>query len=101
MAKTKKQKPYVRRSTIWKAVAGEFSNPGQGKLCRIGRHKVLVTRSERLNKYGNPVHTATVVKPDGSFGASHRSAGSATLIVSRALEKNGVATKYDNPYRHK
>lgn len=94
----KKQKstnsaPYVRYSTIWNSVGGGFSNPGESRVCKVGRHKVLVTRSPYLNKYGNPVHTATIINRDGSLGESYRGTGSATYIVENALKKNGIRTK--------
>ena len=85
--------PYVKRQTIWKSVGGGFSNPGETKICKIGDHKVLLTRSDKLNKYGNPIHTATVINKDGSLGMSVRSTGSATMIVSQALKKSGIDTK--------
>lgn len=88
------KKPFIYRSTIWNSVGGGFSNPGESRLCKVGAYTVLVSRSERLNKYGNPVHTATVVKKDGSMGASYRSDGSLTGIVSKVLEKSGVETRY-------
>lgn len=91
--KSKKSAPFVRYNTIWKSVGGGFSNPGESKVCRVGKYKVLVSRADRLNKYGNPVHTATLINSDGSVGASYRSDGSATLVVSRALERNGIGTK--------
>lgn len=85
--------PHVKYSTIWKAVGGGFSNPGESKVCKVGNHKVLVSRAEKLDRYGNPIHTATVIKKDGSLGASHKSTGSATMVVSQALWKNGIETK--------
>ena len=56
MAKQKKAKSFVYYDTIWKGVGGGLSNPGESRLCKVGKHKVLLTRSERLNRYGNPVH---------------------------------------------
>ena len=85
---------YVKYKTIWNSVGGGFSNPNESKVCKVGRHKVLVTRSDKLNRNGNPVHTATYINKDGSLGKSHRSDGSATLVVSRALKKNGIDTRY-------
>lgn len=90
----KSKKPYVMRKTIWDSVGGGLSNPGQSKVCRVGKYKVLVTRSQKLNKYGNPVHTATVINKNGSLGTSYRGSGSATCIVSTCLKRNGVDTKY-------
>lgn len=92
MAKSKK--PYVMRKTIWNSVGGALSNPGESKVCRVGKYKVLVTRSPRLNQNGNPVHTATVINKNGILGASYCSSGSATYTVSKCLKRNGVDTKY-------
>ena len=95
MKKTKRtKKPFVKRDTIWNAVGGGFSNPNESKICKVGRHKVLLTRAGMLNKYGNPIHTATLIKPDETLGKSYRSSGSATFIVSEALKRNGISTKY-------
>ena len=46
---------FVKRKTIWNSVGGGFSNPGESRVCKIGKHKVLVTRSAKLDRYGNPV----------------------------------------------
>ena len=97
--KTAKQAPYVNSSTIWKSVGGGFSNPGEAKVCKVGKYKVLVSRGDRLDRYGNPVHTATLINKDGSLGASYKSNGSASLVVSRALKRNGIDTKYPNRTR--
>ena len=91
--KRKKTKDFVYDTTVWNAAGGGFSNPGQSKVLRVGKHKVLLTRSQRLDYYGNPVHTATVSRPDGSFGPAFRSNGSASLTVSRALQRAGIETK--------
>lgn len=90
----KKKSSYVHYSTIWKSVGGGFSNPGESRVCKVGKHKVLVTRSQRLNKYGNPVYTANVINKNGAVSSTYRGSGSATLIVSNALKKSGVSTKY-------
>lgn len=86
-------KPYVRRSTIWKAVGGGFSNAGEAKVCKVGKYKVLVTRANKLDRYGNPVHTATVINKDGTVGSSYRANGNASLVVQEALRRSGVSTK--------
>lgn len=90
----KNTKPFVNHSTVWNSVGGGFSTPGEAKVFRVGKHKVLVKRSENLNKYGQPIHTATYINQDGTLGASSRSSGSATMIVETALKKNGIETKY-------
>lgn len=96
MAKTTKKatKPYVQRTTIWNSVGGGFSNPGESRIFKVGKHKVLLTRGERLDKYGNPIHTATVIQKNGALGNSYRGSGSATNIVAGALQKNGIEVKY-------
>lgn len=99
VTKSNKTTPYVNSSTIWKSVGGGFSNPGESKVCKVGKYKVLVSRGDRLDRYGNPVHTATLINKDGSLGASYRSNGSASLVVSRALRRNGIDTKYSNRTR--
>lgn len=95
MAKNNKTaKPFVYNSTIWKSVGGGFSNAGESRIFKVGKHKVLVTRAERLDYYGNPIHTAVVVCKDGTVGKACKTNGSATLAVSGALENVGVGTKY-------
>lgn len=93
--KNKKQpkKSFVHYSTIWNAVGGGFSNPGEAKITKIGKYKILVQRGEKLDRYGNPVHTATIINNDGSSGASYKSNGSLTLTVSNLLKKQGVDTR--------
>lgn len=94
--KTKKKNTgsYVQRSTVWKAVGGGFSNPGASKIIKVGNHKILLERSEKLNMYGNPVHKATYVDKDGTLGKSYRSTGSATDVVCETLRRNNVAIKH-------
>ena len=90
----KKRKPFMFYSTIWNSVGGGLSNPGQTKVCNVGKHKVILSRAEKLNSYGNPVHTATYVNKDGSMGVSVRGTGSATNLVSNLLKKKGIDTKH-------
>ena len=92
-SKSKKRKPFVFYSTIWKGVGGGLSNPGEQRVCKVGKYRVLLERSTRLDYFGNPVHTATLIKRDGTMGKSARSNGSATLVASNALKKNGIETK--------
>lgn len=94
MNKKKKRKSYVFRDTIWKNVGGGLSYPNESKICKVGKHKILLVRADKLNRYGNPVHTATIINKDGSPGLSYKSDGSATLVVSNLLKKKGVETKY-------
>lgn len=97
MANKKKRKPFIFRDTIWKSVGGGLSNPGQTKVCKVGKHKILLTRANKLDKYGNPVHTATYINKDGTPGISVKSNGSATLCVSNLLKRKGIETKYKKP----
>ena len=90
----RKNKKFVHRSTVWNNVGGGLSSPGASKLCKVRGHKVLISRSRRLNKYGNPVHTVSVLSDSGNVRATTRGSGSATLIASRALKKVGIDTKY-------
>lgn len=93
MKKVFSRKPYVKYNTIWNAVGGGLSNSGESRLCKVGKHKVLLSRSTYLDRYGNPIHTAAVINKDGQVVSSYRSNGSATLTVSRALKKSGIDTK--------
>lgn len=92
--KLKKRKPFVHYSTIWKNVGGGLSSPNASKVCKVGQHKILLTRSAKLDYYGNPVHTATYINKDGTSGIQYRSNGSATYTVSHLLKKKGIETKY-------
>ena len=82
--KVQKRKPFVYYDTVWKNVGGGSSIPGDTKFCNVGRHKVVVSRGEYLNRYGNPVYTASVLGDDGQVRATSRSSGSATMVVSNA-----------------
>lgn len=93
MAKNAKRKPYVYYTTIWKSVGGGLSNPGESKVCKVGKHKLLLSRAQRLDYYGNPVHTASVIYKDGSIGGTYRGNGSASLIAEKALQRSGVGVK--------
>lgn len=93
MSKSKK-KPFVKYSTIWKGVGGGLSNPGQSKVCRVGNRKVLLTRSVYLNRYGNPVHTACLIKKGQTVGKQYKSTGSASYVVSKMLQKNGFDVRH-------
>ena len=92
--KKKSRKPFVHYSTIWKNVGGGLSYPNESKICKVGNRKILLTRASKLDRYGNPVHTATLINKDGTTGMSYRTNGSATLCVSNLLKKYGVETKH-------
>ena len=89
----RKNKPFVYHSTVWKNVGGGLSNSGESKICKVGKHKLLLTRSVYLDRYGNPVHTAALINRDGTMGASYKSNGSATFIAEKALNRNGIDVK--------
>lgn len=93
-AKKLVKSPYIRSTTISDAVRGGVSNPGESRVINVGKHKVLLTRSQHLDRYGNPIHTASVIRKDGSIGGTYRASGSAALTVSKALAKEGIETKY-------
>ncbi len=93
---TEVRRPSVNRSTIWNSVGGGFSNPGESRICRVGKYNVLVTRADRLDRNGNVVHTATVINKDGTLGSTYKSNGAADYIVSCALKKSGIDTRYGN-----
>ena len=93
MAKKRNRKPFVYSTTVWNNVGGGLSYPNETKLCKVGKHKVLLTRSKYLNQYGNPVHTATYIHKGGMPGRSYRSTGSASLVVSNLLRKQGIDVK--------
>lgn len=95
MARKKARKQFVYRDTIWNSVGGGFGS-ARTELKKVGKHKVLLTRKPRLDYYGNPVHIATYIKKNGDYGKSYQSSGSATMVVSRALKKNGIETKERN-----
>ena len=94
-APKQEKQPYVQYSTISKSVGSKSFSPGEIKVCSVGKHKVVVQRHERLDRYGNPVHTAAVVKKGGSLAPSHTGNGSVSTTVSRALGKSGVKTKWN------
>lgn len=93
MAKTS----YVRDTTIRKNVPTTLNNPGETQICRVGSRRLLLTRGDRLDRYGNPVYTATLMHGNGQLGKSHRSNGSAHYAVTGALKKNGIDVKYQKP----
>ena len=83
---------YVQAKTVQKGVKGTLARNGESKLCRIGKHKVIVTGSGR-DKQGRQMHTATLIKENGRLGESYRARGPIVKVVSRALKKNGVEVK--------
>lgn len=91
--KKSNKKSFVYRSTIWKSVGGSLNYPNESKVCNVGTRKVLITRSKNLDKYGNPIHTATMINKDGSTGKSYRTNGGATNAVSTLFRKCGIDIK--------
>ena len=53
---------FVYDTTIRNNVPGALSSPGESVICKVGEHKVLVSRKEKLDKYGNPVHISSVIE---------------------------------------
>lgn len=93
MAKQKAPAPYVNYRTLWNSVGGGLSSPGASRVCTVGKHKMLVTRDQKLDCYGNPVHTVSVIRPDGTTGRSYRTNGSATLACEQALKAEGIQVR--------
>lgn len=97
----KAQAPYVNYQTLWKGVGGGFSNPGESRVCKVGKHRILVSRGDRLDRYGNPIHTASVIHSDGTTGRVYRTNGSATLACEQALKSEGIKVRYRTAPRRK
>lgn len=94
-------KPFVFDKTISKSVklnaGGGLTSPNERKVIKVGKHSVLIERAAKLDKYGNPVQYATVIKPDGSLGKTCRTNGAVTLAVKDALKSCGIEIKYSKP----
>lgn len=88
-----KRRPFVWYKTLWNSVMGVANSPGESATVKVGKHKVKLQRSENLNKYGNPVHTATVYNKDGSIASSYRGTGGQHLVTTNALHKAGIDVK--------
>ena len=84
--------------SVWK---GGGYNPGESRVCKVGKHKVILTRAERLDRFGNPVYIGTVLKKDGSSGKPYKTNSSPTGAAIGALHGEGVLTKYSNTRRKK
>jgi len=98
-AKKTERQSYVQYETIKKGMGTGLNYPGEMKVCTIGKHKVVVQRHERLDRYGKPIYTAATLKGDGSLGPKHTGKGSVSTTVSRALGKSGVKTKWGKSKR--
>lgn len=94
MARKKIKRSFVYNETISKNCPGALSNPNQSVLCRIGAHKVNITRGSKLDYYGNPVYTATYINKDGSYGQSYKTNGSCRMAVKGVLNKEKVDVKF-------
>ena len=88
------RKPYVQYLTLSKAVGGGLLYPCEKKLSKVGKHQVLVERGQYLNKYGNPIHTVSILTRNGTVAASCKGVGDPALLTSKALKKMGIDTKY-------
>ena len=93
----KPKRPFVWYKTLWNSVMGVANSPGESATVKVGKHKVKLQRSENLNKYGNPVHTATVYNKDGSIASSYRGTGGQHLVTTNALHKAGIEVKRHKP----
>lgn len=93
----KPKKPFVWYKTVWNSVMDVANKPGESATVKVGKHKVKLERSENLNKYGNPVHTATVYNKDGSIASSYRGTGGQHLVTTNALHKAGIEVKRHKP----
>lgn len=91
-----KKEKYVRYQTITNATKGGLPSSGQSKVLRVGSNKVLLSRAEKLDKYGNPVYTASLIKNNGNVESSSKVVGNAELAIERALNKGGIDTKRPN-----
>lgn len=85
---------FVYDSTIRNNVPGALSDPGQSVVCKVGRHKILVSRREKLDKYGNLVHISSVIGKDGIPNKPYSSNGGAQHSVAGALKKSGIGIRY-------
>lgn len=90
------KKRFVYNTTISKNVPGALSNPGESKLLKVGSHKVLLSRKERLDKYGNPVHMASVISKNGVSSKPYKSNGGGRHAVAGALRTANISVKYRN-----
>ena len=89
-------KSIVFNNTISKNVPGALSNPNESRVCKVGRHKVLIFRKAKLDYYGNPVHVATYINSDGTPGVTYQSNGGSQHAVRGLFNKKGISVKYDD-----
>lgn len=92
----RKRKPYVRYSTVNKAKnkCNHMSGNGSSNICIVGEHKLLVTRGKQgYDKNGKPVNSATLIRTDGTLGATYRDSTSIAKTLIGALRKNGISVK--------
>lgn len=96
------KKSFVYYNTVSKSVwkSGGY-NPGETRVCKIGSHKVVLTRAERLDRSGNPVYTGTVIRKDGTAGKAYKTNNSPAGAAIGALHGEGVLTKYPKINRKK
>ncbi len=89
----KKNKPYVRFDTVLNGVGVGLNNPGESRICKVGKYQVLLTRGKKLDSSGNPIHTACLVKKGKTVGRSAKSNGYVPFIVSKMFNRNGIEVK--------
>lgn len=88
-----KRRPFVWYKTLWNSVSGVANKPGESATVKVGKHKVKLQRSKNPNKYGKPVHTATVYNNDGTIASTHTSDGGQANVTTTALYKAGIDVK--------
>ena len=85
---------YVYQSTIKKNVPYSINNPGETIRVKVGAHRLKVTRADRLDRYGNPVYTATVLGRSAPRNASYKTNGHVQHAVQGALWASGVLVRF-------
>ena len=81
--------------TVWDALGtGSFNAPDEARLVQVGEYRLFIIREKHLDRYGNPVHAASLANKDGTCGRWYRSNGGADNTVILCLEENGIIVKY-------
>ena len=89
----KKCQTYVQYKTVCNSVEKLSNKQGESKVCRVGKHKVIVTKLGK-DKRGRDRHLATLLKENGRLGDSQVASGAPVRAISGTLKKNGVEIKY-------
>lgn len=86
----KPKRPFVWYKTVWNSVRGKLKHPGESKVCRVGNHKVLLSKSSTQNSVGNCTHTASVIDKNGKILSTYKTDGGAHVATSGALKLAGI-----------